>query len=479
MARLAWLTPLPPSTSGIAQYSVELLPRLAPAHEIDVFVNVRPGRPGRPGPPDRAAGLAPGQTVWSAHDFVWKHLQQPYDLVVYQLGNATCHDYMWGYLARYPGLVALHDGQLHHARARCLLRQRRDDDYRAEFRFNHPRARAGVAELGVAGLLGSLTYLWPMVRTVVESARLTVVHNRWLADQLQDASPDAAIRVVEMGVPPAGRGDGAGSVRARHGIPPGATLFAAFGRVTPEKRLAPVIRALASVAADVPDVHLLLAGEPAEYFDAIELARASGIADKVTVAGFVPEEELADYLAAADVCLCLRWPSSRETSASWLRCLAAGRPTVITDLAQTIDVPGLDPRSWKLRFVPRRASEGGAGAAPAGPACVGIDILDEDHSLRLALRRLATDPRLRETLGSNARRLWAERFTLDRMASGYHDAIAAACAVPVPDLTSRRARLPRHLLADGSEHAARLLRETGLPESRIGEVWLSATSGSG
>ena len=32
--------------------------------------------------------------VFSAHDFVWKQLREPYDLVVYQLGNAACHDYM-------------------------------------------------------------------------------------------------------------------------------------------------------------------------------------------------------------------------------------------------------------------------------------------------------------------------------------------------------------------------------------------------
>ena len=37
--------------------------------------------------------------------------------------------------------------------------------------------------------------------------------------------------------------------------------------------------------------------------------------------------------AAADICACLRWPTNRETSASWLRCLAAGRPTIVTDLA--------------------------------------------------------------------------------------------------------------------------------------------------
>ena len=47
-------------------------------------------------------------------------VQHPYDLIVYQLGNDSCHDYMWPYLVRHPGLVVLHDGQTHQARARTL-----------------------------------------------------------------------------------------------------------------------------------------------------------------------------------------------------------------------------------------------------------------------------------------------------------------------------------------------------------------------
>ena len=100
----------------------------------------------------------------SAHDFIWKNRARPYDLIVYQLGNAPCHDYMWAYLVRYPGLVVLHDGQLHHARGRMLLQRRqqpRREDYRREFRFNHPDANpdcsgarrcrlAGIADLLVA-----------------------------------------------------------------------------------------------------------------------------------------------------------------------------------------------------------------------------------------------------------------------------------------------------------------------------------------
>jgi hypothetical protein len=41
--RIAWFTPLPPARSGIAAYSAELVPRLAPAHAIDCFSNETAG----------------------------------------------------------------------------------------------------------------------------------------------------------------------------------------------------------------------------------------------------------------------------------------------------------------------------------------------------------------------------------------------------------------------------------------------------
>ena len=152
---------------------------------------------------------------------------RPGDL--HQLGNATCHDYMWPYLLRYPGLVVLHDAVLHHSRARALLARNRQQDFRAEFAYAHPEA-AGVAEFGVAGLSGTPYFLWPMTRVAVEAARLVSVHTAGLAELLRGAHPGCAIRAVRMGVPepedaPAPRGDG--------------PVFACFGRVTPEKRIPP------------------------------------------------------------------------------------------------------------------------------------------------------------------------------------------------------------------------------------------------
>ena len=92
------------------------------------------------------------------------------------------------------------------------------------------------------------------------------------------------------------------------------------------------------------------------------------------------------------------------------------------------------------------------------PVGVSIDILDEGHSLKLAMRRLATDGKLRTALGSNARALWAERFSMERMIAGYRRAIGIALDAGNAG-SATEPSWPRHLRSTGAEHAEALVRE--------------------
>ncbi len=79
-----------------------------------------------------------------------------------------------------------------------------------------------------------------------------------------------------------------------------------------------------------------------------------------------------------------------------------------------------------------------------------VDILDEDHSLRLAMRRLASDAALRASLGRAGHAWWKREHSLEPMVEDYRRLIATAHRAPAP-----RVDLPRHLVDDGD----RVLRE--------------------
>ncbi len=284
--RLAVFTPLPPTRSGIADYAVELLHDLGSRHQIQVYVASTQEVSAWTG---RGAPF----TVHGAHDFVWTHRREPYELVFFQIGNAWCHDYMWPYVFRYPGLVVLHDAQLHHARAWSLLRRARTDDYRAELAFNHPGLPPEAAEPAISGFGGPLYYAWPMLRAVVSSARHVAVHNPVLADDLRRAYSGTPIDAIRMGVrQPATTGDAIATIRARHGIASDAIVIAAFGGVADEKRIGPLLNAVSVARAYEPRIRVLLVGQALPHYDALSIARDLGLDEIVTGTGYVPDHEV-------------------------------------------------------------------------------------------------------------------------------------------------------------------------------------------
>jgi glycosyltransferase involved in cell wall biosynthesis len=127
-------------------------------------------------------------------------------------------------------------------------------------------------------------------------------------------------------------------------------VFGVFGGLTPEKRIPQILDAFAALLPYAPDAWLLMGGAAPEHYDPSADVRARGLGSRVVITGYLPtDDELTDHIAACDVTLNLRWPTAGEMSGPWLRCLAAGKPTITIDLLQTADVPSLDPRTWTMR----------------------------------------------------------------------------------------------------------------------------------
>jgi glycosyltransferase involved in cell wall biosynthesis len=498
LMRLAWFSPLAPVRSGIASYSAMVLPSIAARHDLELFggddlwaMRESEARLGRDG---FRAVATPWGPLRGAHDFAPLHRARPYDLVVYQLGNARCHDHMWAYLVRYPGLVVLHDYQLHQSRAHALLARGRTEDLRAELRFGHPDTPPGVAEWIIAGLGNPGAPIWPFTAVPLAAARAVAVHYPELAAEVRAAHPGLDVHVVRHGAPDLLDGVNSQLPTANfqetpNSQPPkaaalasgpswklevGSSLevggwelevrgdrrvtFAAFGLVTPEKRVPQMLRALAAVRPNVPNVRLRLVGGATPHYDVAADAEALGVSDLVEVTGYAGDEAFDRAIVEADVCLCLRWPTNREASGPWIRALAAGKPTVINDLAHLVDLPTLDPRTWEVQVASPAAADALRAWRREEAIAVAIDILDEDHSLGLAMRRLALDAGLRAELGAAARRHWAAHHTVAQMADDYERAIQAAAAAP----RQPARRLPAHVTADGTALLRRLAAEAGV-----------------
>jgi hypothetical protein len=93
--------------------------------------------------------------------------------------------------------------------------------------------------------------------------------------------------------------------------------------------------------------------------------------------------------------------------------------------------------------------------------CVAIDVMDEDHSLRLAMRRLAADPELRRQLGAAGREYWRREHSPDRMVADYLALLPRAAAKQAPEPV-----LPSHLVNSGDRRLDLLLADVG-----VGSLW--------
>jgi glycosyltransferase involved in cell wall biosynthesis len=273
-----------------------------------------------------------------------------------------------------------------------------------------------------------------MLPVVIRTARLVAVHNERVAADLREQFPDTPIEAVRLGTPAIEASTSRRTaIRAALGYDEETIVFAAFGKVTSEKRIGAILRALAALAGRGVNAQLLLVGDASDYRTLNDEIVAHCIADRVRVTGFVGRDALAGYLAAADVCLCLRWPTARETSASWLQCLSASKPTIISDLAHTVDIPG--------------------------DVTIRIDLLDEDEALRTAMHRLATNATLRADLARAGRAYWSANHTMEAMANDYRRIIGQAAARPNP---APPADLPSHFRDDHSRVAREIMNRFGL-----------------
>jgi hypothetical protein len=162
-----------------------------------------------------------------------------------------------------------------------------------------------------------------------------IVHNRYSADRLRDLGVRVPIHVVPHPYEPheeaRSRRD---EIRAKHGFTAEHRIIGMFGFLTSAKRSEVVLEAFAQAWDDMPNLQLLIVGEPAPDVDIIALG-----AEGVTFTGYAPDEDFPAYFAAVDRLVNLRFPTAGETSGTLIRAFEAGKPVAVSDYAQFAELP--------------------------------------------------------------------------------------------------------------------------------------------
>ncbi|CAN7710745.1 glycosyltransferase [Pseudoduganella sp. LjRoot289] len=333
--RLAYLSPLPPEKSGIADYSVSVVNELAQWYEIDIVAEQTAIEP----------GLLQGE--FPLRDVAWfeRHAHE-FDRIVYHFGNNHMHRYMFELLQRHPGVVVLHDFFLS-----GVVDQIERGGYRAGAFYQALYQSHGYGALLQQEQSNRNDTIWafPASKAVLDHAAGVIVHSPYagaLAERWYGPGAADGWRVLPLPRVPAG--DTAteysrAAARARLDLADEDFIVCTFGMMGATKLNDELIDAfLASPLARDPRCRLVFVGEnnTFEYGKAVDAKiAASGLAERITITGFVTPELYASYAAAADIAVQLRNMTRGETSAAILDCLLYGAPTVINAHGAAVDLP--------------------------------------------------------------------------------------------------------------------------------------------
>ena len=297
--KVAYYSPVPPSRSGIIDYSALLLPELRKHLEVDV------ARPGRLRRAPRA------------------------DVSLYHIGNdPEAHGWIVGALRARPGIVVLHEFVLHHLVAGTTLARGDAAGYLDAMEREH-----GLAGrlLGYAVLDNRIPPLWetrpedfPLAGAVLRLATGLIVHSRYVEAKARAAGFDGPITVVPH---PAWPAPATESARID-----GSPVIGCFGHLNESKRIPELLKAFGRLRERLPDARLLLVGAASR-----RLAGTSG--EGVVREDYVAEQRLWSLMTACDVCVGLRYPTMGETSGSAIRALSLGKPLVVSDVGWFAELP--------------------------------------------------------------------------------------------------------------------------------------------
>ena len=234
--KLAYFSPLLPLRSGISDYSEELLPHLARAADITLFVD----------------GFQPSNHEVTSRFEICDYQKQPdllkrlesFDAVIYHMGNDhRYHTGIFETMIKYPGILVLHDFSLADFFF-SLAQTRRDmrlyvDEVGACYGESAMKAANDALFSGAVPRIANNRLDFPLNDRIVRSARGVIVHSNWSRERLATIAPGAFVRTIPHHITEA-----AGSTEwLKTGTSDGPLRIASFGLITPNKGIERAMRA--------------------------------------------------------------------------------------------------------------------------------------------------------------------------------------------------------------------------------------------
>ncbi len=383
--RLAYFSPFNPARSGISDYSEELLPELAREAQVDVFID------------DYELQNEEFKKNFKIYNFrEYPRLHRQYDANLYQMGNSDCHEFMYPLLLAYPGLVTMHDYNLHGFMYHITIGHKNPQEYVEEMAYCYGEEGVAEARKVVQGERWPDWYGRSLNHRVIKAAWGIIVHNDYSLARLTAEHGARMARKILMGVNPVPPDERIiAGLRQKWGLDT-KLVIAAFGHISHTKRNQTLLEAFAQLAEKIPEAVLLFVGPlEGDQVEFPELIKQKGLAKRVLITDYLDLPTFLQALYLTDIAVNLRYPYNGETSSTFLRLLCIGKPVIVSDIGAMGECP--DNCCYKIS----------------------VDPGQEEEELYYALYNLCSFPELRTQISQRAREWADENLTVARAAREY------------------------------------------------------------
>jgi glycosyltransferase involved in cell wall biosynthesis len=327
--RINYFSPLLPAKSGISEVAEQVIPALSQYAEVTVWTD---------------------QTEWSAalehyakiRPYQWE--QMPWDelnhtdLNVYHIGNnPACHYGIWQVSRRCPGLVIVHDSNLHYFFYHIYIcEQNNANGYIAEMRRFYGQDGARMAQLFLESKI-PIDYMlkyYPLTELAIENSSSVMVHSQGIFQQLdQRQCWSVGYHPLPFHSPPL--------LSQISADPTSPYRLIIFGHLGGNRRIEPILEALATLPQK-DRFSLAIYGQlyaPLSEEGLCQQIDRLGLTALVKFYGYVDDDTLDRALASSHLALNLRYPTMGESSISQLRIWRHALPTLVSQVGWYAEQP--------------------------------------------------------------------------------------------------------------------------------------------
>ncbi|WP_202940775.1 glycosyltransferase family 4 protein [Alteromonas macleodii] len=277
-------------------------------------------------------------------EYMWRRGEYAQHTHLFHVGNNNDTKYMLEVLLSTPGIVMIHDLNLHYLIDLTNLSIGDKASYsRALYNQYGSTGKVLGEQLAKYGWKGGfMPHELMMNSSIIDAASHIIVHSQYSADKIKSMG-HSKVSIIPHHLSPKARKFSLKSkmtYRGELGLPGNKAVITSMGFIAKAKQIKSVLQSLKHLKEQGLDFVYVLAGQckPHEY-DVFQDIADSGLQDNVIVTGFLEENSFFQYLCASDFIVNLRYPSGGETSGTLARAMGLGLACVVVDIGPFSEIP--------------------------------------------------------------------------------------------------------------------------------------------